>query len=261
MHDLARRPVVAVLLTLFASIASAQTQPASPPTEGVTIEAADKAFAAVLKAVVTDDGLVRYDRLAERPIAAQLDRAVAGYASNQPPTDETARLAFFMNAYNAIVLDRVDELRRKGGFESVIKVPGFFDRDQVRVGGASMTLNDLENNKVRPLGDARIHAALVCAAVSCPPLRAEPFAATKLDQQLDDQSRRWVNDPAKFRVVSGGAVGLSKILDWYGEDFTDGGPLGFVRRYATSGSRLHERASAGAQSMWLEYDWSLNQAR
>jgi len=158
----------------------------------------------------------------------------------------------------------VDAARRKPGFDTVVNVPGFFDDMRITVAGDAMTLNDLENERIRPLGDARIHAALVCAAMSCPPLRAEPYAASRLNAQFDDQCRRWVNDDGKFRVVDG-QLGMSRILDWYGVDFETpkyGGPAGFVRAYAEpNGSIGRFLVTADpVRTTWLEYDWTLNQA-
>jgi hypothetical protein len=153
---------------------------------------------------------------------------------------------------------------RKEGFVSVLEVPGFFDRRTITVAGQTTTLNELENEHIRPLNDPRMHAALVCAATSCPPLRREPYVADRLDEQLDDQCRRWVNDSSKFRLVDG-ELGMSEILNWYGEDFRTapfGNEVGFVLAYADSSSRMtgYILNTDRPQVTWIPYDWTLNQA-
>ncbi len=239
-----------------------QDKPAPPPIEN---DAGPKLLARVLSLAVTDGGLVRYDMFADRELLAALDRVVTWYDRNPVPADRVEKLAFLCNAYNANILARAYRESTRPGFESVVKVEGFFDTRPIRVGRESMTFNDLENSLIRPLGDARIHAALVCAAMSCPPLRAEPYRAETLDAQLDDQCKRWVNDPAKFRIVDG-ELGLSTILNWYGEDF-DGPPygnrVGFVLAYADPAGELARFIvnRDGPEIRWLEYDWTLNRAR
>ena len=130
--------------------------------------------------------------------------------------------------------------------------------------GRTMTLNDLENDHIRPVGDPRIHAALVCAAMSCPPLRDEPYTAKQLDKQLTDRCRRWINDRTKF-IVDEPGLGVSAIMPWYAEDFTVapyGGVVGFIRTFAEPTSpigRLFSRKDEPPVH-FLEYDWRLNQA-
>lgn len=235
----------------------------APPTSD-DLAAATTRYAGILKAIVTDDGLVRYDVLASPTHRQTLREIVKAIAKADLPTDRDERLALWCNAYNAYVLDRVLTASEKPGFENVVKVDGFFDKQTILVAGETLTLNDLENTRIRPLGDARIHAALVCAAISCPPLRAEPFTADRLDDQLADQARRWVNDSDKNRVV-GDRLGLSSIFDWYGKDFTTApynSVQGFIRHFATPGSSLASLIDRqpDVAITWLTYDWTLNRA-
>ena len=218
-------------------------------------------YALLLEECVAASGLVDYVRLRSvdiRSIAQAFGNAYAFDSTNE-------ELAFLCNAYNAHVLDLVDRASRAPEFESVIKIEGFFDATEIVVGGKTMTLNELENDRIRPYGDARIHAALVCAAVSCPPLRAEPFDGARLDEQFDEQCRRWVNDETKFAVTADG-VSASQILNWHGEDFVGApwnGVAGFIRAYATAGSELQQAVADGASPTisWMEYDWSPNATR
>jgi hypothetical protein len=221
-------------------------------------------FARILAEVVTPDGLVHYDKLGEPARLAALNAEIARLGSMQLPADRDERMALWCNAYNANVLAMALAESRKPGFESVVKVPGFFDARKITVCGESLTLNALENQRIRPLGDPRIHAALVCAAVSCPPLRAEPYMADRLDEQFSDQCKRWVNDPTKFRIEDG-RLGLSEILNWYGSDFDAppyGSPVGFVLAYAKPAGEIARYVvnNDPARTTWLTYDWALNRA-
>jgi hypothetical protein len=113
---------------------------------------------------------------------------------------------------------------------------------------------------LREMGDPRIHAALVCAARSCPPLRREAYTAERIDEQLDDNTRRWLANPElnRFDQATAGAA-VSSIFKWYRDDFkTYTGSLdGFLKDHAPGGVRdaLGDRA---LQIKFLDYDWGLN---
>jgi hypothetical protein len=225
----------------------------------------NEALSTLLAAAVTDEGLVRYRLLEQPEHGALLAATVRLIETATLPEDRAARLAFWCNAYNVHVLAKVLAARASGAFTSVDDVDGFFARDPIVVAGQRTTLDELENDRIRSLNDPRIHAALVCAAMSCPPLRREPYVADRLDAQLDEQCQRWVRDDTKFRMV-GGRAGFSKILDWYGEDFDHprfgGSRRGFVTSYGDTSSELvlYLLTSDDPQIEFLEYDWTLNEA-
>ncbi len=213
------------MLAMFSGCAEAST--ADPPTQVPTTQpktesalaSVNRTYAALLKDIVTPDGLVRYDVLGESPRRRSLQEIVAVYAKADLPSGDDEKLAFLCNAYNVNVLKMVVGEAAKEDFTSVMDLPGFFDTLSITVAGQQMTLNELENDHIRPLGDPRIHAALVCAAMSCPPLRGEPYTAKRLDEQLNDQSRRWINNPNQNGIDEQG-LGVSMIMQWYGDDFS-----------------------------------------
>ncbi len=234
-------------------------------TDDQELTALDAVYAQLLRDAVNADGLVRYDLLADPARRGRLVSVVEGYASISTPKQRDAALAFLCNGYNANVLLMALDESRKPDFKTVLDVPGFFDKLAITVGGKPMTLNDLENKVIRPFGDPRIHAALVCAAMSCPPLRSEPFAADRLDEQLAAQSTRWVNDRTKNHIDRTG-LAVSRIMEWYGEDFTREpylGVAGFIRTYAKPGGDLARTLAENPNPTirFLDYDWTLNQAR
>ncbi len=173
------------------------------------------------------------------------------------------QLAFWINAYNILTIDLV---RRNYPVESIRDIGSFFfpvwEREAGTIGGRSYTLNEIEHEILRPLGDPRIHAAIVCASTSCPQLRREPYEASRIDAQLDDAVRAFLSNGEKgFRLEEEtSTVRLSRIFDWFADDFdSEGGVLTFVRRYAP-GSAMEwlVRNSDEVEVEYLDYDWRLN---
>lgn len=207
----------------------------------------------VLRAHARDGG-VDYAALAADPAArADLDRFLASVAAM--PEDEP--LASWLNAYNAIV---VREIVTRWPLESVMRVPGLFDRARHRVAGRDRTLDDIEHRVIRErFRDARVHAALVCGARSCPPLHRRALSQAELPATLDRLARAWLASERHLRV-EGGAVRASAIFTWYRADFERdaGSVLEWIRRYAPD--RL-AGIPGPASVAELPYDWSPNAAR
>lgn len=238
--------------------------PATTPPMDTGFARAMYAYQLLLDEIVSPGGLVRYDRFSEGDRVMRIGLVVREFKEAALPEDTNEKLAFLCNAYNANVIFQAMMERAKPGFTSVINVEGFFDQRPITVAAEPMYLNFLENERIRPLGDPRIHAALVCAAQSCPPLRIEHYRGDMLDRQLDDQCRRWVNDSARNRIENGTLL-LSEIFNWYGEDFEVepyGGVVGFLRRYAEPGGELATflESHSNPSIEWMKYDWTLNQA-
>ncbi len=186
---------------------------------------------------------------------------VASLEQASPPMSPEGRLAFWIDAYNVLVLDMVvrhlpvDSIRDIGSLlRSVWKLPAG------KVAGRVVTLDEVEHRILRPIGEPRIHAAIVCASTSCPPLRREAYRAERLDAQLDAAMRDWLADPDKGLRVESGQVRLSKIFDWFAEDFAAaGGALAFVRPYLEPPVRQAlDALGPDPRVVWFDYDWSLN---
>lgn len=179
------------------------------------------------------------------------------------------RLAYWINAYNALVIAGVVNAYPETSVRNIHQQPGFFKVFHV-VGGKSRSLDDIEHNIVRKeFGDPRIHAALNCGAASCPRLRPEVYRPDRLEKQLDAAVREFIRDPQHVRVDrDNGTLILSKILDWFGSDFTDW----YQREHRVKGVRitdylnihLAEEDRVYLQShpqitiRYLPYDWTLN---
>jgi len=180
--------------------------------------------------------------------------------------DDAAALAFWINAYNAGVARLV--LERYPGLASVEDVDGFFDELTVEVAGRAMTLDEIET-RARDSGDARVHFAVVCASASCPDLRAEAYVGARLEEQLSDQTSRFLADRDKGLRFDPEReeLHLSSIFKWYAGDFTGGSTVVafFARSQITAWvlphlpEELAERIRAAAPAVrYMDYDWTLN---
>jgi hypothetical protein len=173
------------------------------------------------------------------------------------------QLAFWIDAYNILAIDLVAQhypvasIRDIGSLFSPV-----WKRPAGSVGGRTVTLDEIEHGIVRPLGDPRTHAVVICASTSCPALPREPLVAERLDHQLDAATRSWLADPGKGLRVDRAAntVHLSRIFDWFEEDFArTGGVIAFAARHAPESDRAWlERHGAKARLAYFDYDWAVN---
>ncbi|MCB2185831.1 MAG: DUF547 domain-containing protein [Deltaproteobacteria bacterium] len=244
---------VLVLGLLWAlAAAAAGSTPAAPPPVDYRIYAG-------LLARHVQDGVVDYAGFKkEEPLLDRFLAQLAGLDASQLSRAE--RFAFYINAYNAWTIKLI--LTAYPGVSSIKDLGSLFSspwkKEFVHLDGQIMSLDHLEHDILRPqFADPRVHFAINCASRSCPPLRSEPYQGAKLDQQLDDQVRRFLNDPQNVRL-EGNVLYVSSIFKWYGGDFRDD-PLGFIQRYAQG--ELKERLAAPKGELeiaYLDYDWSLN---
>ena len=213
---------------------------------------------------VSDTAGVRVDY---RALRGTIDwkRLVASVESTDPEKlgSRDAKLAFWSNAYNIFAIDIVV---RNDPVESIRDVGSLFrpvwGREAGKIGGRVVSLGEIEHEILRPMGEPRIHAAIVCASISCPPLRRKPFTAQHLDMQLDDALRTWLAEPRKGIRIDrvSGTVYLSKVFDWFEEDFESaGGVLAFIAPYLSNTQRVWlERNAQDLDIAYLDYDWGLN---
>jgi hypothetical protein len=213
------------------------------------------------------------DRAALRAYLASLSAVPASTFKAWP---KPARQAFLINAYNAFTVELI--LTRWPDLKSIKDLGGLFGNPWkpkwIALLGATVSLDDIEHGMLRERGaydDPRVHFAVNCASVGCPMLREEAFVAERIDAQLDEQALRFMSDRTRNRWnAPRGRLELSKIFDWYGEDFRLGhrgiaSVPGFAARYAeqlADAPAERERLRGGAVEIgFLDYDWALNAAR
>lgn len=235
-----------------------------------TPETVDHArFDRVLSEYVDPAGFVDYARL-ETHADSVLRPYLQQLAETDPAAlDREARLAFWINAYNAytikLILDHypVESINdiKPGAGPTIPKVNSPFKLDVGEVAGEVRTLDEIEHGIIRERFDEpRIHFALVCAAVSCPRLRREAYTGNRLEAQLDDQARAFLRDTDKNLVPAGEkTVALSRIFKWFDEDF--GGSSAAIQRFIApyfDGNVRTKLEQARYDVSFREYDWSLN---
>lgn len=210
----------------------------------------------------------RVDYAGLKAAPAQLDEYLQQIASVSSadfarwPRDE--RLALLLNLYNAQTLKLIADHHPLKSIRDIGILPGAAWRQPVvRFGGRVLSLDHLEHQIIRAEYDEpRIHFAVVCAAVSCPPLRAEPYVASRLAEQLDDQARRFLaaTDKNQFDAATG-ILWLSAIFDWYEADFTKpaGSLVNYVKPFLPADTVAALAGSKKVEVKFLDYDWSLNE--
>ena len=186
------------------------------------------------------------------------------------------QLAFLINAYNAhmleLILTRYPNIKSVWDFGKIFNNP--FKNRFVTLFGRELSLDDIEHDTIRARGvfdEPRIHMAVNCASVGCPMLREEAYVADKLEQQLEQQVVRFLSDHPRnrFNPVNG-TLEVSRIFDWYGKDFATG-LKGITSREQFFAKHAAQLAGAPDQQKlirdqkasirFLEYDWSLNDAK
>lgn len=239
----------------------------------VDIQQAYELYDEVLKTYVDEAGLVDYAALQVQ--RQQLDDFNAAIAVVDDETfnswTEAEQIAFWTNAYNSITLASI--INQEPLKASIKDILGVWRVTRHKVQNRSLRLDDIEHNELRvDFNEPRIHAAIVCAALSCPPLRTEPFVGDKLDAQLDDQVEEFLAKPDGLQIdKTENVVYLSKIFDWFGEDWiptygVDDGfagseaeraVLNFISNYVSPEDKAYLQ-DGNYDVLYLDYDWALN---
>jgi hypothetical protein len=184
------------------------------------------------------------------------------------------QMAFLINAYNAFtvekILTRYPDIRSIWDFGKIFGNP--FKDDFFSLLGRRFTLDGIEHETLRKPGvyaEPRIHYAVNCASIGCPMLREEAYVAARLDEQLEQQAVRFLSDRTRNRFA-GGRLEVSKIFDWFKEDWTSGyqGITSREQYFAKYADLLADGAAerrmiadGKAPISHLDYDWTLNDAR
>lgn len=240
----------------------------------------------VLKQYVTEDGRVDYAAL--RANRTEFDAYIAQIAARSPESHpqefiarkagdgkpypaREAQLAYWINAYNALTIRGVIDNWPTESVRDLGFLFGFFRRSDYTVGGMKVSLNYIEHDVIRKqFNEARIHFALVCASLGCPKLRREAYVPERLEQQLEDSARYFINEPRNLVVdAARRRVTISKIFDWYGSDFekyvrakglSKSGSLilDYMLLYANEANRAAILAVKSPKIGYADYSWEIN---
>jgi hypothetical protein len=199
------------------------------------------------------------DRGAVREYLRRLMRVDTRIQSSVP-----GRMAFWINTYNALTIEGIlqvfpvqsikDYAPNEAGYN-------IWDDFKLKVDGRELSLNDIEHKVLRPMGEPRIHFAIVCASRGCPQLIQRAYFPQSLDQQLTENARRFFADQNKFRYdARRGSLAISPIIQWFGEDFgaNETERLRYLSQFLPDRDAARLAASGQATVSYLDYDWNLN---
>jgi hypothetical protein len=206
--------------------------------------------------------LVDYRAVKADPAYAQSLNALA---ESRPDalTSDAERIAFWVNAYNLAGIKAVlDQYPTKSIKDGGSLLSPIWKKKVATVGGTPYALDDIEHGILRKaFREPRVHFAIVCASLSCPDLRAEPFDAARLDAQLDQQAAAFLSNATKGLQpgADGKTARASSIFKWFAGDFAaSGGVAAFIRAKSSPEVAARLGALTDGELSYLDYDWSLN---
>jgi hypothetical protein len=208
------------------------------------------AWNTLLQKNVSASGKVNYKGFKAQKAALQ---SYLDDLSANPPASDWGRketMAYWINAYNAYTVKLIID---NYPLSSITNLEGGkpWDKKWIKLGSKTYSLNNIENDILRPkYKDARIHFAVNCAAQSCPPILNKAWTAANLNGNFDKQAKAFINNP-KFNKISADAIEISKIFEWYAGDFDD--IITYLNKYSTT------KINPGAKVSYMEYDWALNE--
>ena len=243
-----------------------------------------EAYDSLLKKNVTINGLINYKSIASDTIKLS---SFLTYFENTNPDESWSlnkKKAFWLNAYNAYTLkiilnnyppkkdiDVKENNENTDGSNNVgftvtnttkssityIKKKGknVWNIPFAKIGGKIYTLNQIEHGIIRKkFSDGRIHAALNAGSISGPSLINYSFTENNVDESLEMLMKKFVNDNSKNKITPDN-IQLSKVFEWYSEDFEMGNIITFLNKY--SSIKINDEAKIS----FLEYNWNLNENR
>jgi hypothetical protein len=220
-------------------------------------------FDQVLKTYVNNQGRVDYNGIAkDQPFKAYMESLKTAQADSM---SRDGQLAFWINAYNAVTIDKVIKWKPKKSVRQTF-VPGvwtgtkFFTTREHTVAGQRLGPDDIEHEILRKqFKDPRIHFAIICASSSCPRLPQFAYTDENVQAKLEDETRKYINSDRGTQIDSAkNTLYLSKLFDWFAGDFEakSGSVLDFIKPY------LDQKALAFIEKKpkikYIHYDWALN---
>jgi hypothetical protein len=218
------------------------------------------------------NGLVDYKSLKNDN---HLDKYLFQLSETDPDKlNRKEKLAFWINAYNAFTLqvvrdnypiESITDLHTGGKVIGYLLGKTVWDKEFIKINNKKYSLNDIEHKILRKMNEPQIHFAIVCASSSCPELMNEAYEADKIETQLENQTRKFLNDKTRNHIdLKGRKVFISKIFDWFEEDF--GGNkenvLKFISKYIQENIASDIKTNISLWNISYEdYNWNLNELK
>ncbi|WP_446050309.1 DUF547 domain-containing protein [Zobellia laminariae] len=210
------------------------------------------AWNSLLKKYVDNTGNVDYEGFNNDQAALT---SYLEYLGNTSPSDIWSKeeaLAYYINLYNAAT---VQLILNNYPTKSIKDIKDPWGKEWVRIGSETFSLGDIEHKILRKMNEPRIHFAINCASFSCPKLLNEAYTSEKIEDQLQQASEDFVNDPTR-NIISKEKLQLSNIFKWYKKDFTENGSLiDYIKTYS------QKDIDPKADIKYVTYDWSLNEKK
>lgn len=217
----------------------------------------------LLRKHVKENGMVDYPGFIadKKDLQRYLDNLNA-HAPDKNEWTQEEQLAYWINAYNAftikLIIDNypVESIRDLGPSLSIPGIRTVWHTKFFKIGGKATSLDEIEHDILRKeFNEPRIHFAINCASVSCPPLRKGAFLPDKIEEQLHEQAVIFINDSTRNRI-SKESVEVSKIFSWFKSDFTKNGSM---RDFLNSYSKV--KINKEADINYMNYNWNLNEGK
>lgn len=233
-------------------------------------------FERLLNKYVDNDRLVQYKtwKSSEQDKSALQNILSVMAVADTEKMSNLEKKAFYINAYNAMTINLIlisydETLGGTGspypGERSIRNISNLdtkvWDFYKWKIAGSSVSLNDIENKILRPMGDARIHFAIVCASVGCPPIFNHSFSGENVNDYLDQLSDEFVNSGRSTNFdFAHNQITTSSILNWFSADFvkTFGSVKNFFLKYANIISANQVNTMSVSYS---DYNWLLNESK
>ena len=203
----------------------------------------------LLKKYVSDQGKVDY--LGFKKDLTELN-AYLEWLSNSIPLEtwsKDQKMAFWINAYNALTIQLIVD---RYPISSIKDIFNPWNIKVITIANKSLSLNNIEHDVLRKMGDPRIHFGIVCASISCPKLQNEAFSTQNINRLLNKASKEFLADTTKNNITTN-SVELSKIFKWFAKDFKQEGSLiDFLNRYSDI------TIASDSKISFKDYNWGLN---
>jgi len=260
--------IVVMLAPLSLATASTTIGKSVPPQQRISAsEINHSQWDALLKKYVDSQGMVDYrgwkaSRADRQKLIDYLNHLSS--AAFTQHTSKPVRLAFWINAYNAVTIEGIlREYPTSSIRNHTAKLFGYniWEDLLLMVGGEKYSLENIEHQILRKMNEPRIHFAIVCASIGCPPLRNEAYVPERIEQQLADNTNVFFADSEKFRYdARRQTLYMSPILDWFAEDFgnSQAERLQTIAPYLPDDTARQLARSGNVSVSNLDYDWDLN---
>jgi hypothetical protein len=261
--------VAIVIVTNATASAKEPLGRAWPAGQYISMDDVDHAvYDQLLQTYVNGDGMVNYaawrgsdtDRKSLQNYLLRLSQASPAVKASR-----AGQLAFWINAYNATTIEGILQVYPTTSIRNhTAKVAGYnlWKDLPLLVGGKPHSLDAMEHQILRKMGEPRIHFAIVCASIGCPRLMNEAYTPDRIEEQLALNTRDFFSRSQNFQVDKSGVMHVSSILDWFGEDFgpTQQAQFTALQQYLPEDAQ-RMAVNPRTRLVFQEYDWSLNEQR